>query len=282
MKWVKRVGAAAVLGCLSAFSVSALAGGIDHHGKLGKHGNRDHYRARQQQEFQLSPFYAIVANGAMDLYIHGGKRYSSVVLKNFQQLQKYGRETKQPKPLLWVDNGVLYIDNENWVQGEPMRIDVNVKELNGLFITGNVLVIGDHITSRGMAIDDGSDRNMFLNGAMTMNWLNMHGKGNARISWVTGRHVQMVGTGSGHVDLAGVVHDMRVRLYNKQSYDAQYLRVDNLMVFTRDNSLAKVFAINSLQNFAYDMSNILYYRTPRSLNRMTKGSGNVLQADWRP
>lgn len=282
MKWAKRVGAAAIVACMSVLVMPASAGGVEHHGKLGEHGKRDHYRARQQQEFQLSPFYAIVANGAMDLFVHGSKPFPSVTLQNFQRLQKYGRETKQPKPLMWVDNGVLYIDNDNWEQSKPMRIDVNVKELNGLFITGKILVIGDHIRSRGMAIDDGSDRNMFLNGAMTMNWLNVHGKGSVRISWVTGRHVKVVGTGSGQIDLAGVVHDMSVRLYNKQHYDAQYLRTDNLMVFTRDDVLAKVFAINSLQNFAYDNSNILYYRTPHSLNRMTKGSGNVLQADWRP
>ncbi len=283
MMFAKRFCATVIASMLALYSLSAIAGGVEHRGKLGRHASKDHLHNRNQQEFQLQPFYAIIANGRLDLFIHGSKPYSSVVLRNYQALREHGKRTQQPIPLLWVDNGVLYIDNENWLpDSQTMRVDINVKDLNGLFLTGNVMVVGDHIISNGMAIDDGSDRNVSLGGVMTLNWLDVHGKGDAKIGWVEGRRLLMAGSGAGRVQLAGSVHNMHVRLSNTQHYRGEYLRTDNLLVLTRDDSQANVFARNSEQNFAYDMSNILYFHTPNSLNRMMKGSANVLQADWRP
>ncbi|MDF1795086.1 MAG: DUF2807 domain-containing protein [Coxiellaceae bacterium] len=279
----KRLCTALLSGLLLLVALTASAGKIEH-GKLGRQLSKDHERmpASRDQTFQLSPFYAIVANGNIDLFIHGSKAYQSVTLQNYHDYVNRGKKNKQEVPVLWVDNGVLYIDNENWMnKGETMHIDVNVKDLNGLFVTGNILVVGDHIISNGMAIDDDSTRNVNLDGKMTVNWLNSRGSGNIDIGWIQSHHMQMLGTGSGMIRLAGVVHDMRVRLYNKQQYAGQYLRTNNLMVATREHADASVFANNTLETFAYDWSNIFYYTTPNSLNRMTVQSGNVMQADWR-
>ncbi len=280
---MKKICTALLSGLMLLAALTAIAGKIEH-GKLGRQLSKDHERmpASRDQTFQLRPFYAIVANGNMDLFIHGSKAYQSVTLQNYHDYVARGKKNKQKVPVLWEDNGVLYIDNEDWMnKGETMHIDVNVKDLNGLFVTGNVLVVGDHIISNGMAIDDGSTRNMFLDGKMTVNWLNSHGTGNIDVSWIQSHHMQMLATGTGRIRLAGVVHDMRARVYKHQLYQGQYLRVNNLMIATRDNSTADVFANNTLETFAYDWSNIYYYTTPNSLNRMTVQSGNVMQADFR-
>lgn len=284
MTLAKRLCAIASSVCLSLLGCSALAGQIEHGGKLGRHHvSKDHAHVPNKQEFQLSPFYAIVANGDLDLFVHGSKPYQSVELENYQELLTHGRKTKQQRPVLWVDNGVLYIDNENWMHdGQPMHININVKDLNGLFLTGNIMVVGDHITSNGMVIDDDSTRNVYLDGVMTLNWLNSRNKGDIDVAWVRGNNFQMLGTGSGLIRLAGAVHNMHVRLYNKQKYAGQFLRTDDLMIQTRDDAEANVFARNSQESYAYDWSNIFYFTTPRSINRMTEGSGNILQADWRP
>lgn len=239
------------------------------------------------QTFQLFPFYAIDASGPIDLYIHGSKPYQSVTLLNdpgmiaTKTAPKKGT-AKNRRPILWVDNGVLYIHNTGQKGNlEPLEVEVNVKSLNALFLDGNVHVEGDHITSAGMIINDNSSNSVTLNGKMHLNWLNVQNSGNIDISWVDSDLLLMNGSGSGAIRLAGIAQQMRARLNHQQRYAGQYLRVKDLMVETQQYSAASVFAIDTLEAFAYGHSNIYYFHTPNSLNRLTQQSANVLQADWR-
>jgi prepilin-type processing-associated H-X9-DG protein len=275
--------------CLTSSTLANKLGhGIDKFGKpyidatLSKEQEKapkhPHYA---EQSFQLPPFYAISATGNVNLFVHGKKPYQKVSLTGYLGALKAGNRYNT-RPVIWVDHGVLYIDNEDWLRdGETMEITIDTNYLNALFLDGHINVYGDHIRSTGMVIDDNSSGDVHLDGKMVLNWLNARGSGNIYVSWVDSPLLLMSGTGSGIVRLSGVADQMRVRLFNHMRYAGQYLRVKNLMISTEQMAAANVFAINTMEAFAYDFSNIYYFHTPHSLNRLTRESGNVLQADWR-
>ena len=71
-----------------------------------------------------------------------------------------------------------------------------------------------------------------------------------------------------------------MRLRDESQFRDNILRIDQIFIQTKDFSSAKLLVNDSLRAFAYDHSNIYYYKKPAELTEFTAGSGNILQLGW--
>jgi hypothetical protein len=275
-----------------ALSLSAYAASVSHVDKLG---HRYEMPAHQSPGSRISKSYPIVSKGAqklsvgsfdavnatgnVDLTIHGRVRSSSASVKTHETLMPDATAPKNATPVFWVRHRTLYINNPN--AATPLYVVLNMPRIRALMATGSVHVVSDHLKSRGFVLNDNSSRDVFLSGIMDVDKVAVHGSGNVYVRWVQSQLLQVNSNGTGMIRMAGVARDLRVRLYGNARFEGQYLRANDVMVRTAEVASANVFPVKALQAFAYDYSNVFFYHSPISLNRMTMQSGNILQAGWR-
>lgn len=177
-----------------------------------------------------------------------------------------------------VKNGTLYLQTDESNQITTAR--VGVAQLQQLMVDGNASVTSQQLTSSSLSIDAHTSGSIELLGMVTLDRLLSSGTGPIRIQWIDSPRLRVDGSNNSQIQLAGVAGSVEMRLRDESRFEGQYLRIDRIFIQTKDFSSAKVLVNDSLRAFAYDHSNIYYYKRPAELTEFTAGSGNILQLGW--
>lgn len=153
--------------------------------------------------------------------------------------------------------------------------------LTALSLNGdNTVTVKDVKTSDLNINTDNS--NVTFNGVVNVKKIDANGNSRVSLRWVNGGSVNVITEDNARIHLAGVANLLQARAYGHSYLDAQYLRTPAVLVYTEDDATAEVLPTHSLYAFAYDSSNIYYYKTSKHLLESTQISGNVLQMGyWR-
>jgi Putative auto-transporter adhesin, head GIN domain len=179
-----------------------------------------------------------------------------------------------------VKNGTLYIQAP---EDDPSQIStarVGITRLNQLMVDGGASVISKKFTSSSLSIDANTTGSIELLGMVTLDRLLSSGSGPIHIQWIDSPRLRIDGSNKSQIELAGVAGAVEMRLRDESQFQGKYLRIDQVFIQTKDFSTAKLLVNDSLRAFAYDHSNIYYYKRPAELTEFTAGSGNILQLGW--
>lgn len=177
-----------------------------------------------------------------------------------------------------VKNGTLYVEAE--ANNSPTTAKVGVAQLTQLMVDGNASVTSKNLSTSSLSLDANTSGNIELSGMVNIDRILSSGTGLINIQWVDSSRLRIDGSSKSKIKLAGVAKTVEMRLRDESQFSGQYLRIDQIVVQTKDYSTAKLLVNDSLRAFAYDHSNIYYYKKPAELTEFTSDSGNILQLGW--
>lgn len=179
-----------------------------------------------------------------------------------------------------IKDGTLYLQADDSQQ--TTEITAGLHQLNQLMADEGSSVVSKQLTSASLSIDANTSGSIELFGMVTLDRILTSGKGAIRIQWVDTPRLRIDGSDNSAIHLAGVAGAVEMRLRDESHFYGQYLRIDRIFVQTKNYAVAKLSVNDSLKAFAYDHSNIYYYKRPAELTEFTSDSGNVLQVNWGP
>jgi len=175
----------------------------------------------------------------------------------------------------------LRSSKDNSDQPQAAHATVYLHQLNRLVANNNTTVVAADLVSRGLKIQSINRGKIDLNGAIVLEEIDARGNTWIEARWVSSKQIKIAARGNARIKLAGIARNIRILATDKASVDTQYLRAENAEVQTRGSASVKVNPIVALRAFAFDNSNIYVYKQPKKISRFTKGSGNIVQIDWR-
>tara|TARA_B100001093_G_scaffold517931_1_gene600999 strand:+ start:6610 stop:7428 length:819 start_codon:yes stop_codon:yes gene_type:complete len=182
-----------------------------------------------------------------------------------------------------VKNSVLSIRQITpwWITTQSATVKVDVSTLKKLSLFDAAAVSATSFKTSSLTIDADTSGDINLDGQVGLKSLILKGPGNVHVRWVDTPSLNIDSHGDGAIDLSGTVGQMHVRLSGHSQLEAENLRADSIAIQTYHFAKAQVMPMTTLNAFAHDFSNILYYRTPKYFTRFTSQSGNILQMQWR-
>ena len=161
-------------------------------------------------------------------------------------------------------------------QAETIRVWTN--NLKRLVVIDRALVSSRNFESRGTEIIVRNLGSLNLKGTWEISKLSQYGKGKVNVLWIDNRLVpiEIEGSGSGVISLAGKADYLNVRLTRHSELQAQYLRAKNVSIVTENSSVAEILPLKCLKASASDRSNILYHKRPQEIEAITSKEGVVM------
>lgn len=163
-----------------------------------------------------------------------------------------------------------------------VKLTVLIHRIDHLRLTGNASFNGRIDNSKALSIRAYDHSRIKLKGKINLKRLVANGSSKINLEWVNAKSLNIHSANNARIRLAGVANQVRASINGNSKLNAQYLRAKTAIVQTHGSASAKIMAINNLRAFAFDKSNIYYYKQPSHITRFTRNSGNVLQLDWRP
>ena len=228
-----------------------------------------------QHNVSVSTFDAIHASGYFTVVIVNSRSAKQPAVK----VAGYSFEPIQVR----VHHHTLYLQSPGHpVPGFNHReiVTVYTDHLEGLTVAGPTNVRGLDIYSNGLMIQSSGTGNILLRGKIQLNRIQQSGDNRINIRWVDSGMLYVNSTGRGSIHLAGVSNVLYARLRGHASLNAQYLRTHDVQVQTKNQSAASVCPTHTLRAFAFDHSNVYYYKYPKNITQYSAQSGNVLQMAW--
>jgi Putative auto-transporter adhesin, head GIN domain len=219
---------------------------------------------------KLAEFNVISVRGPIHLIL----QQTADSAENFFQIAE-----NQNSPVnVSVREGALYLQAEG--SGSATVATVGVSQLSHLIVDSGASVSSDQLTSSGLSIDASTSGDIQLRGMVKLDRILSSGSGLIDIQWVDSSRLRIEANHASKIQLAGIADSVEMRLSDESQFQGKYLRIDRIYVQTKDDSTAKLLVNGSLRAFAYDHSNIYYYKKPAELTEFTAGSGNILQLGW--
>ncbi|MBS0352266.1 MAG: DUF2807 domain-containing protein [Proteobacteria bacterium] len=180
--------------------------------------------------------------------------------------------------LVQMQNGTLYLSAGS-NQADTL-VTVGLYKLNKLLVSGGASVSSNQLTSSELAINSDHGGDISLKGMIKLNQLISTGSGMINIQWVDSPRLYIEAGDASKIQLAGIANMVQARLKDRSQFQGKYLRIGTIFIQTKDYATAKLLVNDSLRAFAYNHSNIYYYKKPAELTEHTEDSGNVLQLGW--
>lgn len=219
---------------------------------------------------RLTDFHTISVNGPIRMSLETVKTGED----NFAQIT-----SEQYSPVtMTVKDDTLYLQASS--APSPTAVTVGVKELNQLIVDKEASVSGSPFSSKSLSIDAHTSGTIQLSGMINLVRLLSTGSGFIEIQWVDSPQLRIDASGLSKIQLAGVANAVEMRLTDNSQFQGQYLRVNQISIQTKNNAQAKLLVTDNLRAFAYDNSNIYYYKRPNSLTEYTSSSANIIQLNW--
>ena len=244
------------------------------------------------------------ANGDIDQYVihtHPNSAVTHIDTSHITQVIAHGnmhinlRSTQQKSDLsfrltkheamatfLKIHNHTLYIHNRlDHPAPRQFQLTVN-KPLRLLSVHGNVSVNVHNLHTKALTVIDASGGKVTLNGMIDLQRLYASQHSNLQVTWVKSPKLVIYADDHAHISLAGIANRMYAHLTGRAHLDAQYLRTGAATVSTIDTSTANIFALNSLQAFAHNQSQINLFHAPTYKNQHTWQQAEVFMRSYRP
>jgi hypothetical protein len=220
------------------------------------------------QSHTLPPFKSIVATGHASIELVNGSCCAKIA----------GLENELDRYQFTIQDQVLYVSAPAPVTNA--NIVIAASRVKDLIVTDNATITSKNFKTTGLSVAAHNNGTMNLEGRLAINKIGQMGNGRINIEWIDSNRLFIDSSSSGPLYLAGTVTNMVAKLTGSANLDARYLRAKKATVLTTDHARADVVALDALEAFAIDKSNIYYYKRPKHFTPLTKGSGNVLHPDW--
>jgi len=243
---------------------SGFANGSSQHKRLPK--------PRVASVVNMARFTGIHANGNLSITLNpGNARYQVVKNPN----QQYVSAT--------VKGRQLYLNEVTVPHHQPQRVHVTVRmnQLHTIDTTGKVSIKAKNIRASHLHIHASGQSHVNLAGNMDVRQINASQNAHVFLRWVNSKQLQIHESGRAYTKISGVANQVQAKVKNASILNATYLRTQHMWAQTQNSARISTLPINSLRAFASDQSNIYFYKMPAHLTRLSTGSGNILQLDWR-
>lgn len=221
----------------------------------------------------LPQFNGIVVSGdGIQVNLRGTQRHSSIQVTG-----------ANPAFSFYVQNDTLWIQAhyEDTTKPIPLiNVTVRGNNIRDLRVMGDSRIDAQIVdkTPLSLVTEEGD---ITLKGIVNLRHIMQEQGGNISVYWVNSKELQIHSEGNGSIRLAGIVNTLHARINGTSKLDAPYLRTQTAFIQTTDQANAYVIALNMLDAFANDTSNIFYFKAPKHLVSATRDYGNVLQlAFW--
>ena len=215
---------------------------------------------------EISKFDSLVVTGSSNVELINGQ----------SALIAYGYPQDIKDSNAHIAKNVLYIDKVN----DKVKMSIRTGSLRNISVFDKANVSSKDFKADNLNILAQNSGSIKLNGEIGINKIYQRGSGKIEVDWVNGDKLNVDSNSAGPIYLSGNADYLQAKLTNNAVMDARYLRVRSAAIFTTDNARADVLVLDALGAFAVDTSNIYYYKNPKHLTVVTKGSGNVLHPDW--
>ena len=219
------------------------------------------------QKHKLQPFNSIILAGNINAEIING-RYA---------LHMTGPSNTLSACQYKIQDKILYVETSN---DATIKSKIFTPQLKNITVTKNAVVTAKYFKTKKLTIAAKDHGSINLEGWYAVDKIYQFSNGRINIRWLDVAKLFIESNSNGPIYLAGITKDFTAVLSDDSQLDARYLRTQKASVFTTDNARADVLAVNSLNAFAVDKSNIYYYKRPLHLTVVTKNSGNVLHPNW--
>ena len=252
------------------FSSVSLAGGITTYKRAHEVPSKGPQIVAQR--IPVSSFNALQANDPIDITLRPGKQ---------SQVLFYLPKGSTASPTASVNNGLLVLNSGSGLFRSNTRISaiVTTPTLNQIILGGEARLKGTLFAHR-LAIETRGNAQANLNGQLDMAFITSHDNSLLDAAWVDSPRVTVAAEGQSLIRLAGRATWLKAHLRDSAVLQAEYLRAKRNWVQTQNNALAYVISTKNLRGFAYDNSQIFYYKWPHHNTQHSEGSGNILQAAW--
>lgn len=176
-------------------------------------------------------------------------------------------------------NHTLYL-RQTGIDNGRAEVIIHMNRLESLNAFNGATIDGKNVRSNGLSLYAESNCVVNLSGMIDLNRLYASGNSRVKLGWVSGDNAAIYGKNHSDITLAGDIETVRTVLKNHTRLNAEYLRTNNTWIQTRDYAQAKVLALDGLQSYPDNTSNVFYYKTPQVVNRINSQSGNTLQLGW--
>ena len=163
------------------------------------------------------------------------------------------------------------------LQDRP-TVRLQISQLAALEVSGATTVSAQHLKNiPPFTVVHSSREKTRLTGELPIKKIIQKGTGILDIAWVKS-HTLQVDADKGIVRLAGKVRHLYARVHNTAILDAKHLRAQHVWIQTQQAGKADIMALNTLNAFAQNHSEIHYYKRPHlDVVINTYNSGNVMQ-----
>ena len=182
-----------------------------------------------------------------------------------------------------VRHHVLYIkeSQQAYMEMKPVKINIPVNSLRLLTVAGNVTVKAKGITTKGLYLNANTSGTVSLEGHVNLSQLTAAGHSKVNLRWVDSKKLVVSTSGVSHVKLSGVVKQAWVHASDRSHFNGMYLRVKEISADTKNYATSKLLPVINLFAYARDESEIKLYKEPHYQDEHTRGSGNIMQVEWR-
>jgi len=239
----------------------------------GKHHHATVPKRKRPAVQKVSRYDAIVCDGPANVMIQDVGRQKHYRIS--------GIDPKQADISAKLRKRTLYIDDDA-LSATPRVITLTTGALRSITVADGCRMRGRHVRSYGgLTITSRDSGSLNLTGVLNVTKIVMTGSGTIKLRWVNSHKLHIYNAGSGLISLAGVADYVYARVYNTGRLDAKYLRAQNVLIQTQNSARADVLAVDSLNAFAGQRSNIYYYKWSSHQLTHARFSGNVLpMAFW--
>lgn len=219
------------------------------------------------QKHKLKPFNSIVLTGNTIVELVNGT-YAMHVTGTKETLPDYQYKIKDK---------ILYVEPRTT---NLFQITIVAPKLKNITVIDNATLTAKNFKTGRLTIAAKNNGTINLEGWYAVDKIYQFGSGRINIRWLDSSQLFIESNSSGPIHLAGITKNIIAKLSGDTQLDARYLRAEKVSIFTTDNARADVLAVDTLDAFAVDKSNIYYYKRPLHYNVITKDSGNVLHPNW--
>lgn len=132
------------------------------------------------------------------------------------------------------------------------------------------------IHSQNLRMKIGGKARVDLIGVANLAKLDVDNQGWISLYWVRSADLLVLGHGSGFMQLAGVADRLQVELWDKSHFNGRYLRGFSVYAKTHDHSVAEVATVSDQHAVANDASDIRFYNLPKINADFMAANGSVL------
>ncbi|MCX7116279.1 MAG: DUF2807 domain-containing protein [Gammaproteobacteria bacterium] len=261
-----------------------------------------------KQKRECGPFNQVRVEGAFDVELHTGYHHDQVKIQTIS--------ARVPKIRTVVQDGILLIScQENCPKRDGMRLRIETRQLRSFSYRGQGEISGRHLHAPYLNLNINNPGSTVLGGVLGLRKVVIAGGGEVTLTGVNTPALDLVIRDHSKVQMAGNIHLanltlengswvslywlkadrltlrahgktvvqfagkaklLDVELWDHAKFKGRYFTVKEVFVKTHDHAVAEITTTKHQHAFATDVSDIYFYKVPRSEANYMAYNGSVL------